>query len=246
MKPPTKTIALTLSVAALALAGGSAALADNHGKTRADANGDGQISLAEMQSRHAAMFARMDANSDGVIDADDRAVRQAARFAAMDADKDGEVTPAEMQAAGEARRAQRRERMAERRETTTERRDARFARLDTDNSGGLSQAEMAGAREARGDRAERRGQRSERMGPMGRGGRGGHAMTGMMLRTADTDKDGAITRAEFDNALATHFARVDADGNGAITAEERQAAHTQMRAQMRERMQQRRAGQGQQ
>ena len=68
----------------------------------------------------------------------------------------------------------------------------------------------------------------------------------MMLRMADTDQDGAITRAEFDSAIATRFARVDADGNGAITAEERQAARTQMRTQMRERMQQRRADQAQQ
>ncbi len=63
-----------------------------------------------------------------------------------------------------------------------------------------------------------------------------------MLRAADADGDGAITRAEFDAAIAAQFARVDADGNGAITAEERQAS----RAQMRERMQQRRAGQAQQ
>ena len=84
------------------------------------------------------------------------------------------------------------------------------------------------------------------MGRMGRGGRGGQAMGGMMLRMADADKDGAITRAEFDNAVAARFARVDADGNGAITAEERQAARAQMRTQMRERMQQRRAGQARQ
>ena len=61
MKTPRKTIALTLSAAALALAGGSAALADNHGRTKADANGDGRVTLAEMQSHATAMFARMDA-----------------------------------------------------------------------------------------------------------------------------------------------------------------------------------------
>ena len=72
---------------------------------------------------------------------------------------------------------------------------------------------------------------------MGRRG-GGRMMMGMgMMRRADADGDRSITRAEFDAAVESHFATVDTDSDGAISATERQAA----RAAMRERMQERRA-----
>ena len=51
-----------------------------------------------------------------------------------------------------------------------------------------------------------------------------------MLRMADTDGDKSVTRAEFDAALAAHFAKADANGDGAISAEERKAMHETMRA----------------
>lgn len=257
-----KTFALTLSAAALALAGGTAALADNHGK-RAPA---GPTTAGEIRTQAAATFERMDVNSDGVINAADRAAGQAQRFAAMDADNDGQVTLAEMQAAAEARGNRRpagqAEPTAERRAAMSERLAARFAQLDTDNSGGLTldeftaprqpranraerpaRADRAERRAARGDRAEQRGHRGDRMA---RGGRGGYGMGQMILRMADTNNDGSVTRAEFDTAVEAHIARLDANGDGTITAEERQAAHAEMRTQMRERMQQRRAGQAQQ
>lgn len=253
------TIALTLSAAALALAGGSAALADNHAKPAPA----GPTTVAELRNQAAAAFDRMDVNSDGVIDATDRAAAQAQRFAAMDTNNDGVVTLAEMQAAAQARSNRRaagqQAPSAERRAAMDERLAARFAQLDTDNSGSLTLEEFTAPRQPRAERGERphradraersgtRGDRAEQRGKRGdRMARGGYGMGQMILRMADTNNDGTVTRAEFDTAVEAHIARLDTDGDGIITAEERQAAHAQMRTQMRERMQQRRAGQAQQ
>lgn len=233
-----KTLALTLSASALALTGASVALADDHrGMHKPDADGDGVVTRAEMQTHGAALFARMDADGNGRIEAADRAARQAERFARLDTDGSGEVTRAEMDAHHEARKA----RMEARRTgpdgqrldygvERADRRGERFARLDTDNSGGLSQAELQAGREARGGRRD--GKRGQRMG-----GRrdGGMRMMHGMLRQADADGDRAVTRAEFDAALASHFARIDTDGNGAIGEAERKAAHAAMRERMAER-----------
>ncbi|MFL0354968.1 calcium-binding protein [Erythrobacter sp. GH1-10] len=228
-----KTI-LTLTGATLALGGTGVALADHHrgkgiesrGPMAADTDGDGIITLAEAKAQGAERFARMDVNGDGAINREDREARRAARFAAADTDGNGELTAEEMNVAHEARRAERAERRAERQAR-------RFERLDADNSGGLSEAELDAAKQARGEaRAGHRGKRGE----MRRGGRGGprhHAMR--MLRQADADGDKTVTRAEFDAAIEARFAKVDSDGSGTITAEERKAAMATMKERMQER-----------
>ncbi|MDG5751826.1 hypothetical protein P8R33_11965 [Qipengyuania sp. XHP0211] len=219
-----KTI-LSLSAAALALTGGVAFAQKGE---RADANGDGVITLAEMQARSAERFARMDSNSDGVLNHADRQAKMAEHFARIDADNDGEVTQAEMQAAHETRRAKRAERMAERGVERTERMNRRggnraermaerFAAADTDNSGGLTMAEMQAMHEARGERGHR-------------GKRGMNRMTRL-----DTNGDQAISKAEFDAQVAARFARLDADDNGQVTAEERETAKAERRAKWQER-----------
>ncbi|MAH16766.1 MAG: hypothetical protein CMN65_13785, partial [Sphingomonadaceae bacterium] len=151
-----KTI-LALSAAALALTGTTAIAQYRGAGHNADTNGDGTVTLAEMQSQSAERFARMDANGDGVLDAQDRAARGEAMFARADINGDGELTIAEMQAAREARKAERPERgdrpeRAERRGKRggdrSERMAERFAAADTDNSGGLSQSELEAMHEA--------------------------------------------------------------------------------------------------
>ncbi|WP_404383482.1 EF-hand domain-containing protein [Caenispirillum salinarum] len=51
---------------------------------------------------------------------------------------------------------------------------------------------------------------------------------------ADTDNDGAVSRAEADAMHAERFQKADADGDGTITAQEMQAARAEMRAEMME------------
>ena len=62
------------------------------------------------------------------------------------------------------------------------------------------------------------------------GGKRGHGGMGMMMgKMADTNKDGAVSRAEFLAAHDAHFAKVDANKDGSITPDERKAAMAQMR-----------------
>ena len=226
-----KTI-LTLSAAAVALAGASLANAQRGDRPNPDANGDGVATMAEVREHGSQMFAKLDVNGDGVINAEDRQAHHAERFAKADTDGDGELSQAEMKAMHEARK----ERRTERREARAGKREGRmaerFAKMDTDNSGGLSQDELRAMHEARGERHEgRRGGKHDK--------RGGHGMRGahMMLKMADANGDKSVTRAEFEAGLAAHFAKVDADGNGAISAEERKAAHQAMRAERKSKRQ---------
>jgi Ca2+-binding EF-hand superfamily protein len=82
---------------------------DGHGRfvfEQADANGDGQVTLAEADAAKAERMAGMDADSDGYITFEEaRAHRQAlreerarARFARLDANADGKVSVAEIEA----------------------------------------------------------------------------------------------------------------------------------------------------
>lgn len=220
---------LTLSAAALALTG-TAALAQLGGPMpKPDANGDGTVTRAEMQAHGNAMFAKMDANSDGVINDADRALQRQKMFAEADSNRDGELSASEMQAMRDKRMERREEQRAARAGAREDRAAKFFERLDTDKSGGLSQAELAAAHDAMG----KRGKRGEgRRGMRGVRGGGGPQM---MLRLADTNGDKAITRAEFDSALAARFAKADTNGDGAISAAEHEAARKSMRGERKPR-----------
>lgn len=127
------------------------------------------------------------------------------RFAALDTNRDGTISKDEMAAAGKARR------------------DARFAKLDTDGNGSISRAEFDAPRDKGG---EHRGH-----GERGRNGwHGGHGHhrggPGMM----DADKDGNVTKAEFQARALARFDRADTDHNGTVTVAERQAAWSAMKA----------------
>lgn len=120
-------------------------------------------------------------------------------------------------------------------------RDARlrqhFAEADTDGDGVLSEAEFTAAHEQmRAKRHERRQARAERRGGgqmMRRGGRGGHGGPGAMLRRADANGDGQVTRDEAQTAALARFDRADSDGDGTVTRDERRAAMQAMRASRR-------------
>ena len=136
-------------------------------------------------------------------------------FDRMDANKDGKIDSADKA----ARQAQ------------------RFAKLDTDKNGAISQSEFATAHADRGDRMGKRGEGKRRMGKRG-GKHGMHGMhRGMGMKAVDANKDGVVTRAEFNAAAMARFAKADTDGNGMVTKAERAA----QRAAMKQQWQQKRA-----
>jgi len=139
-------------------------------------------------------------------------------FAEMDANKDGKIDAAD-RAAHQAEM---------------------FDKLDADHNGTISRDEFANAhppREAmgrpQGGPQARRGGSDGPEGPrMGGRHRGGQGMGMMMVRMADTDKNGSVTQAEFTSAALAHFDRADANKDGQLTREERRASHQQMREHM--------------
>lgn len=70
---------------------------------KADTDGDGAISKAEITAIASANFAKMDVNKDGQLDAADREAKHKAHFDALDADKNGSISEAEFNAARQAR-----------------------------------------------------------------------------------------------------------------------------------------------
>ena len=182
-------------------------------KTLAIALGTGSLLIGGVAIAQSPM-AQADMTRDAVI------AKTNERFAKMDVNGDGVLSEADREAKAKEH----------------------FAKLDTNGDGMLSEAEFLAAREARmEERQERREARKERRGGdrmAHRGGRGHHGgpeggpRGGMhMLKMADTNQDGQITKAEFQAAALTRFDKADADGDGTVTREERKAAHEAMRAQ---------------
>lgn len=62
---------------------------------KADTDGDGAISKAEVTAIASAKFAKMDINKDGQLDTADRDAKHKAHFDAMDADKNGSISESE-------------------------------------------------------------------------------------------------------------------------------------------------------
>ena len=159
-------------------------------------------------------------------------------FERLDANRDGYVTKAEV----EARRGDRRERVARRVERRgggggqpADRRGM-FDRIDTNRDGAISRAEFeaAPARQERrimiadgtpGGGRMMRGMRGMRMGA-------GH-FGGQMFDMADTNRDGRVTLQEATAAAYRHFDMADANRDGQITREERRQMHQRMRAERR-------------
>lgn len=164
-----------------------------------DANKDGVLTRAEAEAHAKAMFVKLDVNKDGKLDQADRAVRHAEKRAQM------------------------------------------FDRLDASKDGSISKAEWDQADAARqAKRAEWKAKRGERAGAPGNGAerhamrghhggkRGGHGGPGGWMK-ADANGDKAISQAEFVAGALARFDRMDANKDGKVTAEERQAMRQAMR-----------------
>lgn len=206
MKTSIKKLTLGLSVAALSISG--IAYAQGFaGKPGMDGDGNGVITRAEAQSAATTMFAKLDTNNDGKLDKSDRDARR------------------------------------------TEMRGKMFEKLDADNNGSISKTEFMADRGPEGDGPGGMDEPGDTDGPGmhgpdkdgprkngedrhhgKRGMRGHHGGDMMMARMADTNKDGAISQAEFSAAAMKHFDMMDANHDGQITKEERQAAREKMKA----------------
>lgn len=134
----------------------------------------------------------------------------AAMFARMDANQDGKVNAADRAA----------------------HMGHKFDTVDVNHDGALSRDEFM-AKHQRGPS----GVGADGAGPEGkhrgkhRGWHqagGGHG--GMMLRMADTNQDGAVSKDEFMTTHVKHFDLMDANHDGQLTTAERQAARQKMRA----------------
>ncbi len=109
-----------------------------------------------------------------------------------------------------------------------ERLRARFDRVDANRDGSVSYAEFTAAHVGRDD-GPPRGDHARRSGAHRMALHGGPGARRGMSRLADADKDGAITKAEFQAAALGRFDRLDADKDGAVTREEVKAARDSMR-----------------
>lgn len=203
-----KKFVLALSAAALALGAGGAYAAA--GKANRGLGPQGDMTWAEMQAKAGTMFDRMDVNHDGVINQADRDARKLEMFDKIDTNHDGMISKDEFLAAKRPDRP-----------GPDAPRMAGAGGPGMTGPGGPGGPGMAGPG---------RGRHSHGM----RGGPDGMGM--MLMRMADANKDGSVTRAEFDAAVKAHFDEVDTNHDGKITRAERMAAHQKMRAEMRAKM----------
>ncbi|MFL6734104.1 MAG: hypothetical protein ACJ8EY_05360, partial [Sphingomicrobium sp.] len=142
---------------------------------RVDANKDGAITQAELQSAQAR-------KGDWQAKRAERAGKRGngeGFFARLDANKDGNVTRAEFDAA----RAQRAQRNAANPAQRSDRGQEMFARLDTNRDGAINRAEFDAGRQQRAQRVAQRAEGQHK-------GRGGHGQMGAhMFTMADANKD---------------------------------------------------------
>ena len=216
-------------IAAATLAGAPALAQQGPGGqsrfARADANKDGKITRAEFNAARNKFFAGMDRNKDGAVDRTEARAfvlariqerrermqkRRAERMKRVDPNGDGKITEAEFLA----------------------RAKERFKRLDANKDGTLTPDEVGRRLGMRGRQMRRgmhRGMRGHmrhgmrrhmrhggkrygrRFGQRGRRFGGGH-----MFRRFDANRDGKITKAEFNAAGAFMFLRRDLNGDGVI------------------------------
>jgi Ca2+-binding EF-hand superfamily protein len=210
---PSKRVLVTAGV--LAIAAGATAVAAHSYRGYHDGWRDGghggrwgrEIAKTDYDAATRSRFAQMDANGDGVVDAGEvkgmmerRAERRRGhrghrhmrdRFESMlrrfDENNDGKVSRAEFD----------------------ERIEFMFARMDLDGDGRITDADLPPMMRGRGVLGGN--------GQMGRGhGQRGPGRMLRMLRGADANGDGEITREEAMAVAEQHFARLDWNKDGVI------------------------------
>jgi Ca2+-binding EF-hand superfamily protein len=180
--------------------------------------------------------------AQGTVSVSDLKQRAAERFDRLDANHDNQISRQELQARRGAMRdgSGPRGRMGARRGGPDgavrggPRGGAMFGKADTNRDGAVTQSEFTAQAVQRFQRLdanhdgrivneEMRVPGSRSGGPRGRlGARGGAPAPGR-LAMLDADRNGSISRAEFERAQADRLIRLDADHDGKVTREERQA-----------------------
>ncbi|RJF86176.1 EF-hand domain-containing protein [Sphingomonas cavernae] len=149
-----------------------------------------------------------DTNNDGTVTRAELTASLDQRFARLDTNGDGQITQAERDAQHKARA------------------DARFKALDADGNGQVSRAEYDAAHEKRQAQRAERGEKTGERGEGRRWHRGGRGTGGMM----DANKDGTVTKAEFQSRALAMFDRADANKDSQVTQQERDAARAAFKA----------------
>ena len=135
--------------------------------------------------------------------------RAETRFARRDVNRDGFHTADEMgRHEGKMRRAGNRQAARDP--------NAAFDRVDANRDGSISRDEFAQARETR---TEKRAAMKQHRGKHGGG----------MMRMADADRDGRVSRAEATAGALQRFDLMDSNRDGRLTPEERAAGRAHMR-----------------
>lgn len=166
---------------------------------KVDANKDGKITKAEIDTYRLAQFKAADKNNDGYLEGEEIRIFVAnRRFSMLDKNGDGKISAEEFGA----------------------RRADRFKELDKNKDGFLSPEELQAARQARMQRLRQPGERArgdarggERRGMRRHHRRGG----GMWIMRLDLNKDGRISLAEYNLAGDRMFLAFDLNSDGAIT-----------------------------
>jgi len=104
MKKTGKAMLLSITIAVCVVALKGVAMAQANGLRELDANGDGVITKAEVQSGLAAQFQMMDADHNGVLSKDEFVNARTVAIERLDADGDGQITRSELRSAIMSRR----------------------------------------------------------------------------------------------------------------------------------------------
>lgn len=155
---------------------------------------------------------RADADGDGRLSRTEFVGRRLERLSAADANGDGSVTREELQAVARTRMAARA--------------DARFDRMDADDDGAISRTEFDAVREARVERGPRPMRAHRGMGHRG-------PRMARMAHRRGMESRGPVVIADVEARMTQAFARLDGDGDGYVTPQERRAGRQAMREQRR-------------
>ncbi len=191
MTMSTRKIALSALGAALLL--GSAATV-SFAAPPAHGKGHGERMPLRPELAFVQLLKVADTNKDGKITKEEFAARQDALFAEIDKDKDGSITPKEM-------------------------REYRQAKMEAFRAA-HPRPEAADAKAGEGKGPEGKRAEREHGGRQGWGKHGGKGGAFAMMRMADTDENGQVSKAEFTAAGEKMFERLDRNKDGVISIDD--------------------------